>query len=139
MLRHVGLGGFEDARPDALSGGMRQRAAIARALLTDPSLLLMDEPFGALDALTRERMNLQLSGIAEESGCAVLLITHSIAEAVFLADRVVVMTARPGRIADEIPVDLPRPRGPDTLSHPAFAALSERLRRHFHVDRHGLD
>lgn len=134
MLHQVGLGGFEDAYPDDLSGGMRQRAAIVRALLTEPRLLLMDEPFGALDALTRETMNLQLSGIAEDSGCAVLLITHSIQEAVLLADRVLVMTARPGRIAEEIDIGLSRPRSARTLADPAFADLSNRVRRHFHAD-----
>ena len=88
---------------------MRQRAGIVRALMTKPKLLLMDEPFGALDAMTRENMNLQLSGITSKSGCGALLITHSIAEAVFLANRVIVMTPRPGRIADEIVIDLPFP------------------------------
>ncbi len=134
MLHAVGLGGFEDGYPDNLSGGMRQRAAIVRALLAEPRLLLMDEPFGALDALTRETMNLQLSGIAEDSGCAVLLITHSIPEAVLLADRVLVMTPRPGRIADDIGIDLPRPRSARTMADPAFTTLCDRIRRHFHAE-----
>jgi NitT/TauT family transport system ATP-binding protein len=110
---------------------MRQRAAIVRALMTKPRLLLMDEPFGALDALTRETMNIALTRIAEESGIAVLLITHSISEAVFLADRVVVMTPRPGRIADEINVPLARPRTERTLLLPEFADISHRVRQHF--------
>ncbi|TCT04626.1 ABC transporter ATP-binding protein [Aquabacter spiritensis] len=127
----VGLAGFHDAAPGALSGGMRQRASIVRALMMKPRLLLMDEPFGALDALTRERMNIELARIAEESGIAVLLITHSISEAVFLADRVVVMTPRPGRIAEEIAVPLARPRSERTLLEPDFAAICHRVRRHF--------
>lgn len=127
----VGLAGFHDAPPSALSGGMRQRAAIVRALMMKPRLLLMDEPFGALDALTREHMNIEFARIAEESGIAVLLITHSISEAVFLADRVVVMTPRPGRIAEEIEVRLERPRTERALLDPEFAAVSQRIRRHF--------
>lgn len=127
----VGLAGFHDAAPSALSGGMRQRAAIVRALMTKPRLLLMDEPFGALDALTREHMNLEMARIAEASGLAVLLITHSISEAVLLADRVVVMTPRPGRIAEEIDVPLPRPRTEGSMVAPEFAATSHRIRKHF--------
>ena len=134
LLDRVGLAGFHDAVPSELSGGMRQRAAIVRALLSRPRLLLMDEPFGALDALTREQMNLELAGIAEESGCAVLLITHSISEAVFLSDRTVVMSPRPGRVADDIPVSLARPRSAATLRTPAFAALCHRVRQHFMAD-----
>jgi NitT/TauT family transport system ATP-binding protein len=110
---------------------MRQRAAIVRALITEPRILLMDEPFGALDALTREQMNLDLARLAEESGCTVLLITHGISEAVFLADRVVVMTPRPGRIAEIIDVPLARPRDRRTLATPQFAALCDRVREHF--------
>ncbi|RXF70890.1 ABC transporter ATP-binding protein [Hansschlegelia zhihuaiae] len=134
LLENVGLTGFSQSWPSSLSGGMRQRAAIVRALMTKPRVLLMDEPFGALDALTRERMNLELARIAEQSRVAVLLITHSIAEAAFLADRVVVMTPRPGRIAEEIPVPIPRPRTPKTLSSPDFAAVCERARAHFLED-----
>ncbi|MDO8299263.1 ABC transporter ATP-binding protein [Lacisediminimonas sp.] len=131
LLDRVGLAGFHDAAPSQLSGGMRQRAAIVRALLSKPRLLLMDEPFGALDALTREQMNLELARIAEQSGCAVLLITHSISEAVFLSDRTIVMTPRPGRIAEEIAVPLPRPRAATTMLHPEFSALCHQVRGHF--------
>lgn len=134
LLDRVGLTGFHDSAPSELSGGMRQRAAIVRALLSKPRLLLMDEPFGALDALTREQMNLELARIAEASGCAVLLITHSISEAVFLSDRTVVMSPRPGRIAEEISVSLPRPRAATTMLSPDFAALCHRVRRHFQSD-----
>jgi NitT/TauT family transport system ATP-binding protein len=139
MLRSVGLGGFEDAYPESLSGGMRQRAAIVRALMTNPRLLLMDEPFGALDAMTRENMNLQLSRITESSGCGVLLITHSIAEAVFLSDRVIVMSPRPGRIIAEIDVALPRPRTRQSMTDPLFVELCDRLRGYFATSGQGLD
>lgn len=134
LLDRVGLAGFHGAVPSQLSGGMRQRAAIVRALMTRPRLLLLDEPFGALDALTREQMNLELARIAEASGCGVLLITHSISEAVFLADRAVVMTPRPGRIAEEIRVPLPRPRSAATMLHKDFAALCHRVRSHFQTE-----
>ncbi|WP_083664436.1 ABC transporter ATP-binding protein [Herminiimonas arsenitoxidans] len=134
LLQRVGLGDFADAFPKELSGGMRQRAAIVRALITKPKLLLMDEPFGALDALTREQMNLTLAHIAEESGATVLLITHSISEAVFLADRVIVMTARPARIADDIAVPLARPRARETLKEPVFQALIEEVRGYFYQE-----
>lgn len=134
LLDRVGLAGFHDSAPSELSGGMRQRAAIVRALLSKPRLLLMDEPFGALDALTREQMNLELARIAEASGCAVLLITHSISEAVFLSDRTVVMSPRPGRIVEEITVSLPRPRAATTMLSPDFAALCHRVRQHFQSD-----
>lgn len=132
LLESVGLGDFAQAYPKELSGGMRQRAAIVRALITKPKLLLMDEPFGALDALTREQMNLTLARIAEESGATVLLITHSISEAVFLADRVIVMTARPARIADDIAVPLAHPRTSLTLRQPQFQALVENVRSYFY-------
>jgi NitT/TauT family transport system ATP-binding protein len=139
MLRAAGLEGFENVYPDMLSGGMRQRAAIVRALITQPSMLLMDEPFGALDAMTRENMNLQLSDTTSDSGCGVLLITHSIAEAVLLADRVVVMSPRPGRIVDEIDIPLPRPRTRATMANPVFTSLCDQLRRHFTVEGRGIE
>jgi NitT/TauT family transport system ATP-binding protein len=131
LLAKVGLGEFHDRRPRELSGGMRQRAAIVRALIHDPPLLLMDEPFGALDALTREQMNLDLQRMWLRDRNTVLFITHSIEEAVLLSDRVVVMSSRPGRIADIVTDDLPRPRGAHTRSDPRFIEHVERIRRHF--------
>lgn len=134
LLKQVGLENFVLQAPKNLSGGMRQRAGIVRALMTGPRLLLMDEPFGALDALTREQMNFDLAAIAEQTHCAVLLITHGISEAVLLGDRVVVMSARPGRIVEVVDIDLPRPRGRDTMVTPRFAELCDHVRQHFKHD-----
>jgi NitT/TauT family transport system ATP-binding protein len=110
---------------------MQQRAGITRALVHDPELLLMDEPFGALDAMTRESMNLELQRIWRESGKTVVLITHSIPEAVFLADQVLVMAAGPGRIVETIDIDMPRPRSLDMMNTPEFGTHVSRIRRHF--------
>jgi NitT/TauT family transport system ATP-binding protein len=134
LLKRVGLAAFALQPPKNLSGGMRQRAGIVRALMNEPKALLMDEPFGALDALTREQMNFDLAHIAEYTGCSVLLITHGISEAVLLGDRVVVMSARPGRLTEIIPIDLPRPRGRETLVMPRFAELCDQVRAHFRHD-----
>jgi NitT/TauT family transport system ATP-binding protein len=127
LLRKVGLGDFTDRYPHELSGGMRQRAAIARALLHDPPLLLMDEPFGALDALTREQMRIDLEALWLATRKTVIFITHSIDEAVLLADRVVVMSPRPGRIERILDVDLPRPRGLAGRRAPRFSALADEI------------
>jgi NitT/TauT family transport system ATP-binding protein len=123
LLSHVGLAGFGTKYPRELSGGMQQRAAIVRALAVDPSLLLMDEPFGALDAFTREEMNLLIQAIWLETRKTIVFITHSIQEAIFLADRIYVMSARPGRLAKVFDIDLPRPRAVDTMTKPHFVEL----------------
>jgi NitT/TauT family transport system ATP-binding protein len=128
LIDLVGLGGFEKRYPRELSGGMQQRAGLVRALITEPSFLLMDEPFGALDAMTRETMNVELLRIWEETSATVLFVTHSITESVFLSDSVVVLSGRPGRVLDEIPVDLPRPRTWDLLDSPEFGRLTNRAR-----------
>jgi NitT/TauT family transport system ATP-binding protein len=132
MIDLVGLSGFEEALPNQLSGGMRQRAAIARALTMRPDLLLMDEPFGALDEITRERMNFELLRILRQTGAAVMFVTHSIDEAVILSDRIVVMTPRPGRIRSIIDIDLPKPRSSDTRYLPRFVELTLAVRRALH-------
>jgi NitT/TauT family transport system ATP-binding protein len=128
MLELVELSGFGDHYPWQLSGGMQQRVSIARALSFDPALLLMDEPFGALDEMTRERLNMELLRIWEASGSTVVFVTHSISEAVFLSTRVVVMSARPGRIVGVVDVDLPQPRGADTRVATQFYGLVTKVR-----------
>jgi NitT/TauT family transport system ATP-binding protein len=128
LLALVGLGGFERRYPRELSGGMQQRVGIVRALLHDPAILLMDEPFGALDAMTRETLNVELQRIWMERRITVLFITHSTAEAVFLADRIIVLTPRPGTICDDLEVDLPRPRTLDVMTTERFGHYVRRVR-----------
>ncbi len=128
LLALVGLEGFGDRLPWQLSGGMQQRAAICRALILEPRVLLMDEPFGALDALTREEMGFELLRIWSEVGATVLFITHSISESVLLSDRVFVMSRRPGRIIKQVDVGIARPRGVDSFRDPEFTELAAELR-----------
>src|SRR6266852_3422151 len=132
-LALVNLTGFERKFPWQLSGGMQQRVSIARALSFDPALLLMDEPFGALDEMTRERLNMEVLRIWEQSGSTIVFVTHSIAEAVFLSTRVVVMSARPGRITSVIPIDLPQPRTASTREEPRFFELVTQVREALHL------
>ena len=129
LLNMVGLAGNEDKYPYELSGGMQQRAAIARALVHDPKLVLMDEPFGALDALTREKMNLELLRIWKEAGKTIVFVTHGISEAVFLGTRVIVLTAGPARMADNFEVDLPHPRTLDMKTNERFGEYTRRVYR----------
>nr|WP_269329608.1 ABC transporter ATP-binding protein [Kineosporia babensis] len=128
QLEVVGLGGYEKRYPKQLSGGQRQRVSLARALMMEPQVLLMDEPFGALDEITRDEMHTELLRIWGTTDASVVVVTHSIPEAVFLSDRIVVMAAHPGRIADVVEVDFPRPRGNDLKDTPEFARIAHRIR-----------
>ena len=138
LLADVGLEGFEHHYPGQLSGGMRQRVALARSLIYEPTTLLMDEPFGALDEFTRDRLNMQLLDIWNKTGSTVLFVTHSIQEAIFLADRVVVLSPRPGRIARIADIPFSRPRSLDLRYDPAFAALNGELRALLEIESDGI-
>jgi NitT/TauT family transport system ATP-binding protein len=129
LLQLVGLGGFEGNRPWELSGGMQQRASLARTLLPDPAIMLMDEPFAALDEFTRERLNGEFAKLHETFGRTVLYVTHNIPEAVFLSDRIVVLKSRPGEVVEIVDVDLPRPRSLELINEPRTAELAARIRR----------
>jgi NitT/TauT family transport system ATP-binding protein len=130
LLHVVGLESAAAARPSQLSGGMRQRASIGRALALEPRVLLMDEPFSALDALTRERFNVEMQKLHARTGMTIVVVTHSIPEAIFLGDRVVVLTPRPGRVAADLRVDLPRPRAWQALDEAIVSDVARRIRAH---------
>jgi NitT/TauT family transport system ATP-binding protein len=131
LMRLVGLGGFETRYPFELSGGMQQRVSICRALIQDPACLLLDEPFGALDALTRENMNVFFNGLWRQTAKTVVMVTHSIQEAVFLSNRVIVMSKRPGAIVDDVTVPFPDERRPEIMASPQFGEVSARIRQYF--------